>query len=198
MNSTLAPIRSTRKAKNGPNELIYRIPPEITMLADTGIPETLDKLGLRLEATTSAVLGSRPLERNSVIMYEKHIRGLKFFFSLIGDYESLLMLLPTPPAKVCPSMNAKSIALFIKYKRQTEGKILRDMDGHAVLDVLGREIKSDGNWKAPTNVDQFLSAVGAVHSAKGNEGPYRPSGKLLCFQSTKKYAAHKWQHSILV
>lgn len=59
-----------------------------------------------------------------------------YFFSHIGDYESLLMLLPKPPNEFCPSMKPESIALFISYKRGEKGTPLTDVDGNHVSDVF--------------------------------------------------------------
>ena len=56
------------------------------------------------------------IEANSKKTYEKHLRGLFYFLSLIQDYESLLILLPDAPENA-PAMNIDSIR-----------KIVRDFD----------------------------------------------------------------------
>lgn len=63
------------------------------------------------------------------------------FCSHIGDYESLLMLLPKPPNEFCPSMKPESIALFISYKRGEKGTPLTDDDGNHVSDVFGHPME---------------------------------------------------------
>ena len=162
---------STKKRKY--SESIYSIPKEIQNLAQVGIQRCLSRLGLSLGDDIIPVLGSRPLETNSTLMYEKHLRGLKYFFSLIGDYESLLIMLPRPPTRVCPSMDPKSISLFIKYKRGKKGTQLLDSNDDEVHDVLGNPVLCVGQWNTPKNHSQLLSAIGAVHAAKGNDGEYR-------------------------
>ena len=59
----------------------------------------------------------------------KTIKGLAHFFAMIGDLESSIMLIDTPPEK-CPSMSANSLMLFLKFKCGTlKEKILKDFNG---------------------------------------------------------------------
>ena len=81
----------------------------------------------RLELTTSTedhnLLGSLVGEKPTFVNYEKHGRGLRYFirfiyfslfFTLIGDYQSLICLQPNAPINVCPSINVESISQYIK------------------------------------------------------------------------------------
>ena len=103
-------------------------------------------------------------------MYEKHYRGLRYFCSLVGDYESLLILSPNAPSPFCPSMDPETIVSFIKFKRSAEGAELLDKDGNAVKDVLGNPVLCQGGWDDPRNVEQLMSAVGLLHEARGETG----------------------------
>ena len=46
---------------------------------------------------------------------ETDVRMMWTFFAIIGDYESMLMLLPTCPTPICPSMNQDSVFLFANF-----------------------------------------------------------------------------------
>jgi hypothetical protein len=79
------------------NHHIYFISTELKEITDKNVIELVSKLDLKLSTNSKDKTGSRPLELNSKKNYEKHYRGLKYFFSLIGRYSSLLMLLDTVP-----------------------------------------------------------------------------------------------------
>jgi hypothetical protein len=67
----------------------------------------------------------------------KSIRGLTYFFGLIGDYSSLLILNDRPPRQ-CPSMNAESLVLFLRYKSPArKDKPLTDTNGNEVTNYKG-------------------------------------------------------------
>ncbi len=82
------------------------------------------------------------------------------------------MLLEKPPQPFCPSMDVKTIGLFIRFKRLPEGTPLLDDDENPVLNVLGNEIHCQGGWNDPLNADQLMSAVRAVHISRGQVGAY--------------------------
>jgi hypothetical protein len=90
-------------------------------------------------------------------------KAMKHFFHLIGDWDSLLMLLENAP-EWCPSMNPHSLALLIRYKSDwLKGAVLRDWDGNKVLDAFGDDVLCQGGWNAPTNANQLKSAVFVIH-----------------------------------
>jgi hypothetical protein len=96
---------------------------------------------------------------------------LRYFFTFIGDYQSLLML-DDKHSTFCPSMDPVSIAGFIRFKRGVAGTVLLDAHGKPWKDVFGKVIKCQGGWKDPRNADQLMSAVTAVHEARNQRGPY--------------------------
>ncbi len=49
---------------------------------------------------------------------------MRFFFALVGDYESLIMLMDEPPVEDFPSMNAESISLFVDFKFFEPGTVV--------------------------------------------------------------------------
>ncbi|KAI3645930.1 hypothetical protein MP228_008858 [Amoeboaphelidium protococcarum] len=164
--------KKVKRRKKSENSHVYRIEAAYKYKLDEGIEETLKLLRLTRSDVSVPLTGGRPLAVNSMQAYQKHYRGLRYFFALIGDYSSSLMLLPNPP-QYTPSMNAKSIILFIKFKRNEKGSLLKDENGNAVKCVYGHDIKCQGGWNMPQNVDQLLSAVSVLHDSRNQRGEYR-------------------------
>ncbi len=81
-------------------------------------------------------------------------------------------MLQTNSPDNCPSINANSIALFIKWKRSKKGTPLLLPNDTVAMDVLGKEVKSIGGWNNPNNVKQFLSAISVIHRANDQRGQY--------------------------
>jgi hypothetical protein len=105
------------------------------------------------------------------------------FCCIIGDYESLLVLLERPPV-YCPSQSPRTIQLLVSFKRNEKDSILYDHTGAVVrpftnksqvLDIFGTPVLCDGGWNSPSNVEQLLTMVGNVHSARGQRGGYETS-----------------------
>ena len=84
--------------------------------------------GLR-EGPMAPLLPESGASGNTTLADIKTINALKFFFCLIGDAESSIILMDCPPEK-CPSMSDESLSLFLKYKNPTnKGEVLRDFNG---------------------------------------------------------------------
>jgi hypothetical protein len=78
-------------------KVLYLITGQHLKLAEIGIKRELEKLALTLGTRNVDSFAGRPLEANSRDAYEKHFKGLKYFFSRFGDYQSMLMLSDKPP-----------------------------------------------------------------------------------------------------
>ena len=151
----------------------YDIEDAIQSKAEAGVAALVERLSFVQSTVARSHTGSRCLESNSKRSYKKNIRGLQYFCSLIGDYESLLMLLDNPPEPFCPSMSPNTIADIIDFKRQPTGSIFtRIGEDKQCYDVLGRPVVCQGGWNDPRNVDQMLSAVTVLHSARGQCGAF--------------------------
>ncbi|KAI3646049.1 hypothetical protein MP228_008977 [Amoeboaphelidium protococcarum] len=155
------------------NAEVYRIPAEVQILADQGVETTLARINLQLADEEGELTGNRVLADNSLKSYAKHYKGLRYFCSLIGDYESLHMVHDRAPTRFCPSMSINTIASFVYFKSRQPGLELTDIDGRVVKDVFGRPVLVQGGWKSPVNLNQFISAVGAVHAARNQNGQYQ-------------------------
>ncbi|ETV64125.1 hypothetical protein H257_18942 [Aphanomyces astaci] len=141
-------------------------------LAALGMIMELAKHDLLLSPNQQQIFGSRVLEPHSQRVYKKHYRGLWYFFGIIGDYTSLLILRHDCPQHA-PAMSVKRLCAYLKYKTGAIGTILHYDDGLPVLDVDGQPVLCDGQWKDPQNMIQLSSAVSAAHKAKGmGQMPY--------------------------
>ena len=155
----------------------YRQSEEMIQQTESEVAKLTKLLKLQQSNVEVPHTGNKPSEDNTKSTYLKHIRGLRYFCSLIGilqlisdylkgleqigDYESYLLLHPNPPEPFCPSMNPKTIANFIRFKRAASGEpfILLDSTSQCI-DVFGKPVFTMGGWKDPRNVDQCLSALG--------------------------------------
>ncbi len=152
--------------------LPIKVPSCYRKSAEEGVTKYLEEKGLALESTSRPLTGSKNLKENSIRDYDKHYTGLYKFCAMIGDHESLLVLNRKAPSVFCPSMNARTIALYMRYKTCEAGEVLLDENDTEVKDVLGSVVKSVGKWKDPGNLNQFLAAVSAIHAARDQDGQY--------------------------
>jgi hypothetical protein len=90
---------------------------------------------------------SRPVADRTKASYEEKFKQAWAFLAFKGYYESMLLLLPTPPEH-CPSMNA-NLEEFFRFKQQPKDTPLKDERGNPVLDIEGNQILCDGRWKSP-------------------------------------------------
>ena len=136
--------------------------PDGTLLPMLFGPLVNDKLTAGIEAAISKwcigemVAGDRLLGGNrdestmapsSVRKYRVLLDQLRRFYTLIGSYESLLIML-NPKPRVCPSMDVSDVVLFMNYKYNVCGTTLM-RNGAPVLDVLDRPVYCSGAWNAP-------------------------------------------------
>ncbi|KAJ3073776.1 Nuclear control of ATPase protein 2 [Podochytrium sp. JEL0797] len=104
----------------------------------------------RMETVKRMGRWGRVLAELSKEAYQKHFNGLKFFCTLIGDWESMLTLLDNKVEPFCPSMSANTIALFIRFKRWEKGAPLVDFDEDDVLNTDGEPVLCQGGgWNDP-------------------------------------------------
>jgi hypothetical protein len=115
--------------------------------------------------------GHHPLADASKSKYVGNLRMLNHFFTMIGDYESMLILQEDSPDN-CISMNIDSIILFACYKCGEKGTLLKDLNGNIKHDVDGKPMKCTGDWKDPNNVDGLHSAVHLLHDSQDHCGQY--------------------------
>ncbi|KAI8811342.1 hypothetical protein BJ742DRAFT_138396 [Cladochytrium replicatum] len=101
--------------KRGQPTTNYKIDEAHAEAMEQGVDALMKSLYLTRSEKPVGYFGSRPLEDASNYNYTTHLLGLRYFCALIGDYRSLL-LNQYPPKERIPSMCARIIALFIRYK----------------------------------------------------------------------------------
>jgi len=116
-------------------------------------------------------LGNRPIADSTKINYEGQYRQFWRFCAIKGDYDSMLLLLPKPPA-FSPAMNVETVEEFVKFKRKTKGETTLDNRESPILDVFDCQITNEGSWKAPKNVDIFRAAIHDLHHANNHNMGY--------------------------
>jgi hypothetical protein len=117
-----------------------------------------------------SLTGSRHLATLSKTQYSYHYNSLRDFLTLIGDWQSLVMLLENAPG---PSIRADSLCSFIKWKSEELGKHIITESGNRLVNFFTHEeILSSGSWNSPVNLTQFCSAVSCLHQQRNQIGPY--------------------------
>ena len=140
-------------------------------IAHEGIRKALEQFSVGGDEAPRSKVGSKQLADNSIRAYEKHFRSLNAFLGMIGDYESILMLLPKSPS-FCPSINAESIYQFVKWKRGKKSERLLSSQGHVVRDVLDEVVYCSEAWSCESNAQTFFGAITCIHNAFGYFGDY--------------------------
>lgn len=109
---------------------------------------------------------------------ETDIRMLWNFCAIIGDYESMLLLLPTCPKPICPSMNQKTLFLFADFlfRQQKDNPHIPLMDlekGEQVKDIFEKPMLTQGSRADPMNLNKIFSTVSDLHKIRKQEGSYQ-------------------------
>ena len=139
----------------------------------------------------SARFGGRVGPRAANLM-EGIIRHLYVFCAIIGDYESMLIMLETPP-KHCPPMDPVTIRQYIRHKMSPPGTpMFADFDVEKVplRDVFGKHIHAQGGCQSLDNMKHNFSPLTILHQSHGLVGPF---DKFCheCRQQLLKYTAEK-------
>jgi hypothetical protein len=162
------------------------------------IDDALHKWQLELDKDTTgkvAQAGNRILADLTKDAFKNILGQLKRFLTLIGDYESLLILSDQPPTG-CISMSAESVWSFLHYKYDPKDTPLVDSQNRPVkakcgpkdtplIDAPEKEVAEkplaekplmcSGAWKSPKKINQLNSAVNLLHLAMGQIGQYKDS-----------------------
>lgn len=178
----------------------YIIKDEYKEKTEEGLSTVLNRLELSLTDDKQARTGGRHIVKNTTNQYNMHYRGLEAFCAMVGDYDSLLMLNEYAPSEYCPSMNPVTIATYLRYKTakpEQDGTVrkLYEFGTNALVnDVLGNAVLCDGGWKCKSSINQFLGAIGAIHEARGQKGPFTDhcTACIAAFQSDNSSRGCRW------
>ena len=163
----------TRRSGFKPRPAAVSVPAEAKSKKVSGKKSALTKHKLKLQTTSAgSKTGTRPLASNTKLHYKKQLDQLESFLTLIGDYDSLLLLDEKAPTN-CISMNVESLALYIQFKRTPKDTPLKNLADEEVHDVSGNPIKCQGSWKNPKIVDHLTAAVKLLHQARHHESSYQ-------------------------
>jgi hypothetical protein len=178
--------KSVVREKSGRFKRKYEIPADCKQHGDREIEKLLTKWELTVDKVATSLIGNRPIELGTTAkQYMNLIHGFKFYCYLVGDAESLVILLEKKPS-FCPSINPKTIANYVKFKTEAKDEIHCGIDGNPVKDYLGTTFNNDGGWKDPLVSRQLMAALHLAHAARGQAGPYQEkceqclSGKTAC------------------
>jgi hypothetical protein len=147
------------------------------------------KIGLELSPTTRVRTGDKQLSANTLHSYKKHYDSLFRFTAMIGSYDTCFVLSYNAPTQFCPSMDAKTVALYIYYKTKAKGESLfrSEQTDQPVKDVCNQPVLCTGDWKDPGNIIQFVAAVSRIHSSLKQEGQYFDT----CDDCVTMYNSHR-------
>ena len=101
------------------------------------------------------------------------------YLSIIGDYESMIILLPFPP-KNCPSVNIDSIKQYVLFKfllknepLVVNSKNVKTFEFSNNKHELSKSLNSIGKTKNPDGFKGFYSALNIIHIYNLHDGNYR-------------------------
>lgn len=165
-----------------PRTEVYKVPPQIQALIKEGIQAAATYWNVTLDPRVSFVwklkarrTANRCLVKSSKNTYQNHYKQLWYFCEMIGDYDSMLILLDIKPDRV-PVMKLETLQAFMCWKRQPDGQPLTyevgDGDGCPILNCFGDPVLCTGTWNAPNKVRQCKSALSALHSVRDHTGVY--------------------------
>jgi hypothetical protein len=150
------------------------VPEKYQRALKEGLQSYMERTGLKLSNTSRVRTGDKDLSDNTKDNYKKHYDGLFLFAAMIGAYDTCFVLSYNAPTQFCPSMDANTVALYIRYKTRPQGEQLcrAHESTTPVLDVLNEPILCTGEWKAPINITQFVAAITRIHSSIKQRGDY--------------------------
>ena len=202
--TTTPPVTPTTTNNTRRKKQHLDLPPAIQAKVDTELPKRLAfydvkeprdgiyklRLGITPARTGRAKMGYKTYQG-----IETTCRQLWTFFALIGDYDSMLMLLhPKDDTTLrtfnLPTFRLESICQFIRYKGCDKTTYLTKMedleeDQEKQTDVLGRDILCTHEWNAPRNFNNFVMNVNYLLYVHRHNTQYKKRCEL-CYQARER------------
>lgn len=150
-----------QKKERKPHYFVLELPESVEKAVAEGIDDALQKWQLELDKDTTgkvAQTGNRILADLTKDTYKNILGQLERFLTLIGDYESLLILSDRPPTG-CISMSAESVRSFLHYKYDPKDTPLIDSQNRPVKakcdpkDPQARPVKDKSDPKNTPLID---------------------------------------------
>jgi hypothetical protein len=107
--------------------------------------------------------------------YEAYMRQLYNFLAIIGDYQSMLILLEYPPSNP-PPMNPRSILLFVYHRMEFPGTPLyndhEQSKSDPLKDVFGQQVLSEGSCRSKSGLSHIFPVIKTLHQSFKQGGTY--------------------------
>eukprot|EP00980_Cylindrotheca_fusiformis_P018771 scaffold6255_cov118-Cylindrotheca_fusiformis.AAC.1 len=157
----------------------------------TTLRAELEARGKRLD--TSPRYSTRRLQPNTLDNYEKFLRMLWDFLAMIGEYDSMLILLVLPPRQ-CPSMDLKVIRHFINHRcQQPRSPIFFDDGVTPLKDIDQQHVLAEGTIQNTHFFDSLFAAINLIHSRANQTGSYIQQC-AVCFDRFERHEPHGCPH----
>jgi hypothetical protein len=118
--------------------------------------------------------------------YWGYVSCLIEYFLLIGDFESVLILLPNPPTNT-PSPDVHSCVQFVKFKGFDLGTPIQNGLGEIQKDICGDDIHCLGLWNQIGSFTGFSAALSGCMQTRNQRTGYTPK----CDSCHKLYSEWK-------
>lgn len=106
----------------------------------------------------------------TIANYEVWMKHLWNFLAMVGDYESMLILLPNAEDR-CPSMKVTSICLFVHHRFHLPGTSLKEKSKQ-IKCVAGGHMVCEGSIQNYRWFDSCFAAIKLVHRNCEHNGDY--------------------------
>lgn len=121
--------------------------------------------------TKSTRFGNRVMDEKTSKHYEMALRQFWAYAAMMGDYDSMLLLLKKPPAH-CPAMDVLTVESFLRFKRLDKGEPMLDIYDEQILDVFKIPMTAEGSWISPGNKSTYRAAIYDLHVANSHTVEY--------------------------
>ena len=189
--STPAARSSAPSRRNNTVEpkVYFKLPQKYYDKYADGIKKAAKELGIssyqkdpvyKYEGQESNRGGSKDIQGETKRSYESNMKQLWNFAIMLGQFDNLFILMSPAPEDALP-ISAELACLFIKYKRQKAGTLLKGIDNRTqVKDIFGRNVKADGKWNNPKMVTIYGSSLLMLHNENEQGGKYQKQCTACC------------------
>jgi hypothetical protein len=143
--------------------------------------KTIEQLEVLLEMKQKVILGKSPRfatqKPNTAWNYESFLRQLWWFLAIIGDYASMLILLPHPCTDYTPSCSAESLRSFIIHRFATRGTPLLSSLEKPVQDIHKQPILAEGTIQNYVWIQSAYAGITSLHVNREQTCSYVPACK---------------------
>ena len=162
---------------------------------------TMQEVSARGERDLHFVLQDSPRiskDGNTNHNYDRWLKNLWNFLAMIGDYQSMIILLDKPPrGDICPSLNCDSLIYFCyhKFKKRKEPLTSTAKGGHPVLDINNARILCEGSLQSVKWSHSLFAAISAIHKRQEKDDQYKsPCDNCMASPQNGTCQKHRGQY----